>query len=81
MTTGQVPETIMTGDTANISHIAESAWFDWIMFRDNIPGYADSKETLGRYLGPPIDTGSALMAQFLKPNGQFVCRTTLQHLN
>jgi hypothetical protein len=37
MTAGQVPETIMTGDTADISHIAEFAWFDWVMFRDNVP--------------------------------------------
>ncbi len=29
MTNGQVPETIMTGGTANISHIAEFAWYDW----------------------------------------------------
>jgi hypothetical protein len=28
MTAGQVPETIMTGNTANISHIAEFGWYD-----------------------------------------------------
>ncbi len=47
MTAGQVPETIMTGDTADISHIAEIAWFDWVMFRDNVPAYPDNKMTLG----------------------------------
>ncbi len=47
MTAGQVPETIMTGDTADISHIAEFAWFDWVMFRDNVPAYPDNKLTLG----------------------------------
>ena len=36
---------------------------------------------LGRYLGPAIDTGSALTAKILKDNGQFVCRLTLRHLN
>jgi hypothetical protein len=35
---------------------------------------------LGRYLGPAIDTGSALTAKILKDNGQFVCRLTLRHL-
>ena len=34
MTAGQVPETIMTGNTADISHIAEFGWYDWVMFRD-----------------------------------------------
>jgi hypothetical protein len=50
------------------------------MFRDNVPGYPDSNETLGCYLGPAIDMGSALMAKILQPNCQFVCRRMLQHL-
>jgi hypothetical protein len=35
MTKGEVPETIMTGSTADISHICEFVWYDWVMFRDN----------------------------------------------
>ncbi len=81
MTAGQVPETIMTGDTADISHIAEFAWFDWVMFRDNVPAYPDDKMTLGRYLGPATDTGSALTSKILKANGQFVCRTMVRPLS
>jgi hypothetical protein len=37
MTAGQVPETIMTGNIADISHIAEFGWYDWVMFQDNNP--------------------------------------------
>jgi hypothetical protein len=77
MTAVQVPETIMTGDTADISHIAELAWFDRVMFRDNVPAYPNNKMTLGGYLGPATDTGSALTSKILKANGQFVCRTTV----
>jgi hypothetical protein len=80
MTAGQVPETIMTGNTTNISHIDEFSWYDWVMFCDNKPSYPDDKLIQGRYLGPAIDTGSALMAKILKSNGVFVCRSTLQHL-
>jgi len=80
MTAGQVPETIMTGSTANISHIAEFGWFDWVMYRDNILSYPDDKLVLGRYLGPATDIGSALTAKILQPTGQFVCRSTLRHL-
>ena len=40
---GQVPETIMMGGTANISHIGECGWFDWVMFRDNLPTFPDDK--------------------------------------
>ena len=81
MTNGEVPETIMTGDTADISHICEFAWYDWVMFRDNIPTFPDDKLILGRYLGPATDIGSALTAKILKSNGQVVYRSTLRHLN
>jgi hypothetical protein len=80
MTAGQVPETIMTGNTANISHIAEFGWYDWVMVRNNEPSFPDDKLILGRFLGPAIDTGSALTAKILKSNSVFVCRSTLQHL-
>ena len=48
MTTGQVSETIMTGNTTDISHIAEFGWYDWVMFRDNKPSYPDDKLILRR---------------------------------
>jgi hypothetical protein len=47
MTNGKVPETIMTGSTANISHICEFGWYDWVMFRDNVPTFPDIKLILG----------------------------------
>jgi hypothetical protein len=80
MTAGQVPETIMTGNTADISHIAVFDWDDWVMFCDNKPSCPEDTLILGHYLGPAIDTGSALTAKILKSNGVFVCRSTLQHL-
>jgi hypothetical protein len=80
MTAGQVPETIMTGSTADISHITEFGWDDWVMYRVNVPSYPDDRLIRGRYLGPAMDIGSALTAKILQPNGQFVCRSTLRHL-
>jgi len=73
MTAGQTPETIMSRSTADISNICEFAWFDWVMFRDNVPTYPDDKLILGRYLGPAIDVGSAMTMKILKQNGQVVC--------
>ncbi len=81
MTNGEVPEIIMTSSTANISHICEFGWYDWVMFRDNVPTFPDIKLILGQYLGPATNVGSALTAKILKSNGQTVCRSTLQHLN
>ncbi len=46
-TNGEVPETIMTGSTANISHICEFGWYDWVMFQDNVPTFPDVKLILG----------------------------------
>ena len=80
MTNGETPKTIMTGTTADISHICEFGWFDWVMFRDNTPTYPDDQTILGHYLGPATDVGSALTAKILKLNGQYVCRSTLRHL-
>ncbi len=74
MTAGQVPDTIMTGKSADISHIAEFVWYNWVMFRDNEPSHPGSTLILGYYLGPAIDTESALMAKILKSNGVFVYR-------
>jgi hypothetical protein len=70
----------MTGSTADISHICEFGWYDWVMFRDNLPTFPDNKLILGRYLGPGTDVGSVLTAKILKSNGQTVCRLTLWHL-
>jgi hypothetical protein len=80
MTNGEVPETIMTGNTTDISHICKFAWFDWVMFRDNIPTFPKDKLVLGRYLGPATDVGSAMTAKILKSNKQVVYRLTLRHL-
>ncbi len=80
MTNGEVPETIMTGSTADISHICEFAWYNWVMFRDNIPTFPDHKLIIGRYLGPATGVGLALTAKILKSNGQVVYRSTLRHL-
>jgi hypothetical protein len=79
-TRGETPETVMTGNTADISHICEFGWYDWVMFRDNAPTFPDNKMTLGRYLGPATDVGSALTAKLLKSNGTFACRSTFRHL-
>ncbi len=81
MTNDEVLETIMTGSTANISHICEFGWYDWVMFWDNILTFSDVKLILGQYLGPATNVGSALTTKILESNGQTVCRSTLRHLN
>jgi hypothetical protein len=67
ITAGQVPETIMTGKTANISQICQFGWFDWVMYHDPAK-FPDNKNDPGRYLGPAINVGSMLTAKIIFPN-------------
>jgi hypothetical protein len=79
-THSETSKTIMTGNTADISHICEFGWYGWVMFRDNVPSFPDNKTTLGCYLRPAIDVGSALTAKILKSNGTFACQLSFRHL-
>ena len=55
MTNGQVPETIMTGNTADISTICQFGWYDWVMYHDTIPSFPDDKAKLAGTLDlPPL---------------------------
>jgi hypothetical protein len=73
---GQVPETIVSGQTADISLFIEYAWFDWIIYYDQVVSFPDLKEQLGWWLGPAIDLGPAMTAKILKANGQVEYNST-----
>jgi hypothetical protein len=77
---GETPETMLSGETADISEFAEFGWYDWVKFRDTNVPYPEDKLVLGRYLGPSTDIGPAMTAKILKQNGQYVHRTTLRGL-
>ena len=74
---GEVPETVMSGETADISKFAEYSWYEWIKFRDTTVAYPETKLTLRRYLGLSTDIEPAMTAKIIKANGQYVHRSTL----
>ena len=76
----EVPRTVMKGETANIPHLCEFGWYDWVYFRDNAVAYPDDKWVLGRWLGPSTDIGPTLCAKILKENGMYVYRSSYRHL-
>lgn len=77
---GQVPETIMTGETADISYICEYSWYEWVMYNDATT-YPEDKEKLGRYLGPTLPgIGSVMSYKILRSNGERVFRSTMRKL-
>ena len=73
---GQVPEAIMSGQTADISPFAALRWYDWIKYCDTLQGYPEHKEILRRWLGPAIDIGPAITSKVLKANGQVIYTST-----
>ena len=77
---GEVPETLITGETSDISPLAQHGWYEWVMFRDTSVSFPDSKMVLGRYLGPSIDVGPAMTAKILKANGKVMHRGTYRAL-
>jgi hypothetical protein len=77
---GQVPETIVSGETADISPFALFGWYEWVMFRDTSVSYPDTPMVLGRDLGPAIDIGPAMTRKILKETGKVVYRSTVRSL-
>ncbi|KAI2505177.1 Reverse transcriptase (RNA-dependent DNA polymerase) [Fragilaria crotonensis] len=77
---GQVPETIVSGETADISPLVQFGWYEWVMFRDTSVTYPDEAMVLGRDLGPAIDIGPAMTRKVLKANGEVVYRSTVRSL-
>ena len=78
---GQVPETVVTGNTADISELVEFGWYQWAYYRDATTFFPLPEEELGRYLGPSENVGSKMSMWILKGNGEDVSWTTLCSLN
>ena len=77
---GEVPETILSGQTADISPFIECGWYDWVKWYDSTAKYPAPKEVLGCWLGPSIDIGPAMTSKILKSNGQILHLSTFRKL-
>ena len=82
---GKTPATKMTGDTSDISFLAEFGWYDWVWYMtpQGSPGQEATEEPtlgtkqLGRYLGPAINVGDAMCGTVLTERGQRLDRTSI----
>jgi hypothetical protein len=77
---GQVPYTIVKIQTSDISPLAEYTWYEWVKFRDTGRSFPDSKEWLGRDLGPAIDIGHVMSRKVLKINCELMFRLSVRGL-
>ena len=67
---GQVPKTVVTGNTADISELVEFIWYPWIYHLDATTSFPLPEEELGKHLGPSKDVGSKMSMWILKHPGQ-----------
>ena len=77
---GEVPKTVMSGETSDISQFCELEWFERVLFQDETAPFPDDVLKLDHYLGPSIDVGPAMTMKILTENGQVLHRSTYQPL-
>ena len=77
---GQVPKTVVTGNTEDISELVKFGWYQWIYYRDDTTYFPLPEEELGIYLWPSANVGSKMITWILKQNGKIVSRKTLRTL-
>ena len=66
---GQTPETIMTGQPINISHISEFKFYEWVKYKRENVQYPFSSWKLGRCLGPATNQGSGMCQHVMTDKG------------
>ena len=71
----EVPETVMSGETSDISQFCELEWFKWVMFWDETAPFSDDMLKLGHNLGPIIDVGQAMTTKIITKNWQVLHRS------
>ena len=67
-----MPETLLSGKTADISPFIEHEWYDFVKWFDHGSSFPEPKEVHGRWLGPSMDIGPAMCSKIIKSNGQII---------
>ena len=77
---GQTPIAKLTGETPDISFLAEFSFYDWVWYISPT-SYGDHEDMrrkrLGRYLGPAKNVGDAMCGQVLTEKGTIVERSSI----
>ena len=68
----------MSGQKGVISSLCKFEWFKWVMFFQLKETYPDDKMFIGRWFGPAIDVVTAMTYKILRPDGGYVCRSTVR---
>ena len=77
---GTNPHTATFGTEADISHLCQFGWYEWVYYRDQSASFPYPKECLGRCLGPAKNEGNAMAQWILNENGRVVVRRSIRRL-
>ena len=75
---GQVPETLLSGQTTDISPFVEHEWYHFVKWFDHGSSYPEPKEVHDRWLGPSTDIVPAMCSKIIKSNGQIINLSSYQ---
>ena len=76
----QTPHTRLTGQPADISHICEFGWYDWVVYRVEGQSYPHNHQKIGRILGPAHNAGSIMLQWLFTSTGDEMPIQTLRLL-
>ena len=76
----QTPHTKLTGQPADISHLCEFGWYEWVIYRIEGQSYLHNHQKLGRVLGPTTNAGSVMSQWVLTSTGDVIPIQTLRSL-
>ncbi|KAL7480606.1 hypothetical protein ACHAW6_006283 [Cyclotella cf. meneghiniana] len=71
---------VVLGKTADTSPFCEFGFWVWEKFQDKGVTFPDNQMVLGKYLGPSIDMGPAMMQHVMKANGEYEIQSTVHQL-
>ena len=69
---GEVPENLLSGQTADISPFVEHEWKNFVKWFYHGSSFPEPKKMHGRWLGPSMDIGPAMCSKKIKLNGQII---------
>jgi len=79
MLDGETGETHLTGDTKDISNLAEFSWYEWVWYQPPAKSADDEFDDrhLGKWLGPSHDVGEAMCSHVLTERATVLSRTSV----
>ncbi len=77
---GEVPKTIMSSRSADISQFCDLRWYEWVKFRSTTVTFHEYLLVLRKYCGLLINIGPAMTAKSLIPTGKVLHHNTYRLL-